>query len=74
MVSDGVGSMIMYTPNGKPMPGFDKVVFAKQCSEKLVSIGSLCDAGMVCVFDSERQVHPTGYFWTIRVIHSLINF
>ena len=53
MVSDGVGSMIMYAPNGKPMPGFGKVVFAKQCSEKLVSIGNLCDAGMVCVFDNE---------------------
>ena len=51
MKSDGVGSMILYTPDGKVMPGFEKVVFSKQVSTKLASVGDICDTGMVCVFD-----------------------
>ena len=51
MVSDGVGKMLLYTPGGDSMPGFDKVIFAKGASEKLASVGDLCDAGFVCVFD-----------------------
>ena len=44
--------MLLYTPEGHLFPGFDNVVFAKQSAEKLASVGDLCDAGMVCVFDS----------------------
>ena len=44
--------MLLYTPEGHFFPGFDNVVFAKQSAEKLASVGDLCDAGMVCVFDS----------------------
>ena len=42
--------MLLYAPNGSVFPGFDSVVFAKETSEKLASVGELCDAGMVCVF------------------------
>ena len=45
--------MLLYTPGGCLFPGFDNVVFAKQSAEKLASVGDLCDAGMVCIFDSE---------------------
>lgn len=51
MTSDGVGSMILYTPGGASVPGFDRVIFAKQASCKLASVGELCDANMVCVFN-----------------------
>ena len=51
MQSEGVGKMLLYAPNGSVFPGFDSVVFAKETSEKLASVGKLCDAGMVCVFD-----------------------
>ena len=45
--------MLLYTPEGHLYPGFDNVVFAKQSAEKLASVGDLCDAGMVCIFDSK---------------------
>ena len=51
MRSEGVGKMLLYTPTGLLCPGFDNVVFSKQSAEKLASVGDLCDAGMVCVFD-----------------------
>ena len=51
MRSEGVGKMQLYAPSGELFPGFDKVVFAKNASEKLASVGELCDAGLVCVFD-----------------------
>jgi hypothetical protein len=51
MRSEGVGCMKLYTPDGKPFAGFDNVVFSKQCAQKLASVGEICDAGMVCVFD-----------------------
>lgn len=53
MRSEGVGRMLLYTPEGHLFPGFDNVVFAKQSAEKLASVGDLCDAGMVCIFDSD---------------------
>ena len=53
MRSEGVGSMNLYTPDGKPFPGFKNVVFVKQCAQKLASVGEICDAGMVCVFDKD---------------------
>jgi transposase InsO family protein len=53
MRSEGVGKMALYAPNGQSMPGFDRVVFAKNTAEKLASIGDLCDAGLVCVFDRD---------------------
>ena len=43
--------MKLYTHDGKLFPGFNNVVFAKQCAQKLASVGEICDAGMVCVFD-----------------------
>ena len=52
MRSEGVGKTLLYTPGGLLFPGFDNVVFAKQSAEKLASVGDLCDAGMVCIFDS----------------------
>ena len=51
MRSEGVGRMLLYTPEGHQFPGFDNVIFAKQSAEKLASVGELCNAGMVCVFD-----------------------
>jgi len=50
MKSEGVGKMLLYSPEGNLFPGFDNVVFAKTASEKLASVRDLCDAGMVCVF------------------------
>ena len=44
--------MLLYTPEGKLFPGFDNVVFAKQSAEKPASVGDLCDARMVCIFDN----------------------
>src|SRR4051812_22725058 len=38
--------------HSKRVPGFDRVVFTKQAAEKLASVGDLCDAGLVCVFDA----------------------
>ena len=52
MTSEGVGEMMLYNPNGDQMPGFDRVIFAKEASEKLCSVGDLCDGGLICVFDS----------------------
>ena len=51
MRSEGVGEMKLYTTDGVLFPGFDNVVFSKQCARKLASVGELCDAGMICVFD-----------------------
>ena len=45
--------MLLYTLEGHLFPGFDNVVCAKQSAEKLANVGDLCDAGMVCVFDSD---------------------
>jgi len=50
MKSEGVGKMLLYTASGASMPGFDHV-FASQAAAKLASIGDICDADMVCVFD-----------------------
>jgi hypothetical protein len=54
MTSDGVGSMILYTSSGEPFPGFSRVIFSKQASCKLASVGELCDAGLVCIFYRDR--------------------
>jgi len=51
MKSEGVGKLILHAPNGSPMPGFDRVVFAKQVAAKIASVGDMCDEGLVCVFD-----------------------
>ena len=71
MRSEGVGTMKLYTPEGDLFPGFDNVVFAKQCARKLASVGELCDAGMVCVFDrhglttfQEKNVKIEGKYFT----------
>ena len=53
MKTEGVGTMLLYTPSGEPMPGFSKVLFTKQATEKLASVGDLCDAGLICVFDKK---------------------
>ena len=42
--------MLLYTP---VFHGLDIVVFTNQSAKKLASVGDLCDAGMVCVFNSE---------------------
>lgn len=54
MQSEGVGKMLLYTPTGIPMPGFSDVIFTKQTTEKLASVGELCDNGLVCVFDKNK--------------------
>ena len=71
MQSEGVGKMLLYTPDGSQFPGFDNVVFAKAASEKLASVGDLCDAGMVCVFDKaglrtfkETEINVQGKVFT----------
>jgi hypothetical protein len=52
--SEGVGKLSLYTPGLQPMTGFDKVLFCKSVAEKLVSVGELCDTGVVCVFDNQQ--------------------
>ena len=56
MTSDGVGKMLLYTPDGVPMPGFNKVVFVGKATEKLASVGDICDNGLVCVFKKDRLI------------------
>ena len=51
MRSEGVGEMKLYNKNGLLFPGFGNVIFSKQCARKVASVGELCNAGMVCVFD-----------------------
>ena len=53
MTSEGVGKLLLYTPSGEKMPGFQDVVFVKKAAEKLASVGELCDAGLTCVFDKD---------------------
>jgi hypothetical protein len=38
MRSEGVGKMLLYSPDGNQFPGFENVVFAKNASEKLASV------------------------------------
>lgn len=64
--AEGVGRMQLRTPNGQIMPGFDQVLFSAQATEKLCSIGQLCDAGFVCLFDK-------GSFCTYRSSELKIN-
>jgi hypothetical protein len=47
MKSEGVGTMLLRTADGVPMPGFNRVVFSKQAAAKLASVGDICDANMV---------------------------
>jgi hypothetical protein len=54
--SEGVGIMKLYTPKGKTVSGFDRVIFCKNVSEKLLSVGEMCDAGYVFVFDDKKLV------------------
>jgi hypothetical protein len=53
MTSDGIGTMVLYTPSGKLFPGFDNTVFIKEAVDKLASVGDICDNGIVCVFDCD---------------------
>ena len=41
MKSDGVGEMILYSPRGERVPGFERVVFSRQAAEKLASVVDL---------------------------------
>jgi len=69
MQSEGVGKMKLYTPGGLPMPGFNDVIFTKQASEKLASVGELCDQGLVCVFDKEKMtMYKSDDFQTVGKI------
>ena len=54
MKSDGVGKMKLYNTNLQEVCGFDNVLFCKGVTEKLASVGEMCDAGMVCVFDQDK--------------------
>ena len=48
----------LYHPSFEPFPGFDSVVFAKAASEKLASVGEICDARFVYVFTKDGSL-PT---------------
>ena len=37
--SEGVGSMKLFTADGEPMPGFERIIFCKGVAEKLASVG-----------------------------------
>lgn len=54
MKADGMGTMRLYTSKGEPMPGFENVVYSREAAAKLASVGDMCDAGMICVFDADR--------------------
>ena len=54
MKSEGVGTMKFLTPKGEPINGFDRVIFCKNVSEKLCSVGELCDCNYICVFDDQK--------------------
>ena len=53
MQSEGVGKMELCFPHGEKFPGFDSVVFAKPASEKLASVGEICDARFIYVFTKD---------------------
>ena len=54
--SEGVGSMKLFSPSGEPISGFDRVIFCKNVTEKLCSVGELADAGYISVFDEKKLV------------------
>ena len=54
MKSEGVGTMSFVTPKGDSVKGFDRVIFCKNVSEKLMSVGEMCDAGYIFVFDDKK--------------------
>jgi len=53
--SDGIGKLKTYTPDLQEVCLFDNVLFCKDVTEKLASIGELCQSGgLVCVFDEHK--------------------
>jgi hypothetical protein len=53
--SEGIGKLKLYTPDLQEMSGFNQVLFCKEITEKLASIGEICQsAGLVCVFDEHK--------------------
>ena len=54
--SEGVGTMDLQTTSGEPVAGFHRVIFCKNVAEKLCSVGEMCDAGYVFVFDENKLV------------------
>jgi hypothetical protein len=54
MKSEGVGKLRLYNPDLQVVGGFENVLFCKGVTEKLASVGEMCDAGMVCVFDKDK--------------------
>ena len=46
--------MKLFTSEGVAVRGFDRVIFCKNVSEKLCSVGELCNAGYVFVFDENK--------------------
>jgi hypothetical protein len=52
--SEGVGEMKLFSRDGTPIDGFSRTIFCKGISEKLCSVGELCNAGNVVVFDEEK--------------------
>ena len=52
--SEGVGVMNLHTSSGTPIKGFDRVIFCKKVAENLCSVGELCNAGYICVFDEKK--------------------
>ena len=41
IVSEGVAKMLLYTPDGIPMPGFENVLIAKNTAEKLAFLSAI---------------------------------
>ena len=54
LVFEGVGEMQLFTAGGTPISGFNRTIFCKNISEKLCSVGELCNAGYVFVFDDKK--------------------
>ena len=45
MKSEGIGIMKLFSANGMPIEGLDRVIFCKSVATKLLSVGELCNAG-----------------------------
>ena len=51
--SDGIGTLKLCSASGTQINGFNRVIFCKEVSHKLLSVGELCDAGYMFVFDDK---------------------
>ena len=52
--SEGLGTMKLYSADGTPINGFNRVIFCKDVAHKLLSVGELCDAGYTFIFNDKK--------------------